>query len=390
MGSVAAAGQQGLQAPLQPIGETQPIPVAPLGTQDAPTQAMPVAAPMGGAQPMAATAVQQPHSRNKGAVIGVCAGLAALVLLGIAYAVINANVFSAKSVASQYLTAIETGDLETANGMADPGVEGNEALVVANEAAQGGRATMANVAIKSVTKQGDNAIAVYSYTLDGERSEGSVQLVKRGHRYGVFDNWQIAASLATTHTVAKPAMVKTLSVNGVDVSASVKEGKTTYSFVAYPGVYDIEAADTDYYTAAGATVTTGDGGDAAITVEATDALEEAIETATADYLDECAKSTDAAPESCPFEAYWYDFYDGSDSYDVRNPAWQIVDYPTLENVDLQTGTFSADGGSAKFVFEYRYTGSDNWQKQSETDSFWFYGTFQVSESGLEVGDPTDW
>ena len=56
-------------------------------------------------------------------------------------------------------------------------------------------------------------------------------------------------------------------------------------------------------------------------------LKEDLSKAVNAKLDECAKSTDYAPEGCPFG---FDLYD-EDYY--RNFAWSISVYPKLSDID---------------------------------------------------------
>ena len=74
-------------------------------------------------------------------------------------------------------------------------------------------------------------------------------------------------------------------------------------------------------------------------------LKEDLSKAVNAKLDECAKSTDYAPEGCPFG---FDLYD-EDYY--RNFAWSISVYPKLSDIDLDYGTFSTRQGKAKCTYE---------------------------------------
>ena len=75
---------------------------------------MPVAAP-GAGQPL------DPKTKKTILISGIVIG--ALIVLGIVYGVLNSTVFSAKSVAQSYLTAIADGKYDKANDIADPQVD---------------------------------------------------------------------------------------------------------------------------------------------------------------------------------------------------------------------------------------------------------------------------
>ena len=89
-----------------------PLPQSPAGTAS-----MPVAAP-GAGQPL------DPKTKKTILIGGIVIG--ALIVLGIVYGVLNSTVFSAKSVAQSYLTAIADGKYGKANGIADPQVGKNQ------------------------------------------------------------------------------------------------------------------------------------------------------------------------------------------------------------------------------------------------------------------------
>ena len=91
----------------------------------------------------------------------------------------------------------------------------------------------------------------------------------------------------------------------------------------------------------------------------------------------CAKSTDYAPEGCPFG---FDLYD-EDYY--RNFAWSISVYPKLSDIDLDYGTFSTRQGKAKCTYEEKNF-DDSWESQDDSTHFTVNGSFSIRDGKLSV------
>ena len=113
-------------------------------------------------------------------------------------------------------------------------------------------------------------------------------------------------------------------------------------------------------------------------------LKEDLSKAVNAKLDECAKSTDYAPEGCPFG---FDLYD-EDYY--RNFAWSISVYPKLSDIDLDYGTFSTRQGKAKCTYEEKNF-DDSWESQDDSTHFTVNGSFSIRDGKLSVtiDDETD-
>ena len=60
--------------------------------------------------------------KTKKTILIGCIVAGALIVLGIVYGVLNSTVFSAKSMAESYVSAIASGDYDKANDIADPQV----------------------------------------------------------------------------------------------------------------------------------------------------------------------------------------------------------------------------------------------------------------------------
>ena len=343
-----------------------PLPQSPAGAAS-----MPVAAP-GAGQPL------DPKTKKTILIGGIVIG--ALIVLGIVYGVLNSTVFSAKSVAQSYLTAIADGKYGKANGIADPQVGKNQLKLLSDAVAKADNATIANPHIDSVKTVEGVAKVNVTYSLNGKNVNDSLTINKDGSKFLLFPNWKISSPLLKTITVSVPNAVESLSVNGVDVTAknAEKSDSGTWTLRVYPGSYKVSIGKSGYVTSGITMVRTNADSDAAdLKIMPTAKLKEDLSKAVNAKLDECAKSTDYAPEGCPFG---FDLYD-EDYY--RNFAWSISVYPKLSDIDLDYGTFSTRQGKAKCTYEEKNF-DDSWESQDDSTHFTVNGSFSIRDGKLSV------
>ena len=306
--------------------------------------------------------------------------IGALIVLGIVYGVLNSTVFSAKSVAQSYLTAIADGKYGKANGIADPQVGKDQLKLLSDTVAKADNATIANPHIDSVKTVEGVAKVNVTYSLNGKNVNDSLTINKDGSKFLLFPNWKISSPLLKTITVSVPNAVESLSVNGVDVTAknAEKSDSSTWTLRVYPGSYKVSIGKSGYVTSGITMVRTNADSDAAdLKIMPTAKLKEDLSKAVNAKLDECAKSTDYAPEGCPFG---FDLYD-EDYY--RNFAWSISVYPKLSDIDLDYGTFSTRQGKAKCTYEEKHF-DDSWESQDDSTHFTVNGSFSIRDGKLSV------
>lgn len=343
-----------------------PLPQSPAGAAS-----MPVAAP-GAGQPL------DPKTKKTILISGIVIG--ALIVLGIVYGVLNSTVFSAKSVAQSYLTAIADGKYGKANGIADPQVGKDQLKLLSDAVAKADNATIANPHIDSVKTVEGVAKVNVTYSLNGKNVNDSLTINKDGSKFLLFPNWKISSPLLKTITVSVPNAVESLSVNGVDVTAknAEKSDSGTWTLRVYPGSYKVSIGKSGYVTSGITMVRTNADSDAAdLKIMPTAKLKEDLSKAVNAKLDECVKSTDYAPEGCPFG---FDLYD-EDYY--RNFAWSISVYPKLSDIDLDYGTFSTRQGKAKCTYEEKNF-DDSWESQDDSTHFTVNGSFSIRDGKLSV------
>ncbi len=319
-----------------------------------------------------------PKTKKTILISGIVIG--ALIVLGIVYGVLNSTVFSAKSVAQSYLTAIADGKYGKANGIADPQVGKDQLKLLSDAVAKADNATIANPHIDSVKTVEGVAKVNVTYSLNGKNVNDSLTINKDGSKFLLFPNWKISSPLLKTITVSVPNAVESLSVNGVDVTAknAEKSDSGTWTLRVYPGSYKVSIGKSGYVTSGITMVRTNADSDAAdLKIMPTAKLKEDLSKAVNAKLDECAKSTDYAPEGCPFG---FDLYD-EDYY--RNFAWSISVYPKLSDIDLDYGTFSTRQGKAKCTYEEKNF-DDSWESQDDSTHFTVNGSFSIRDGKLSV------
>lgn len=356
---------------------------APLPQSPAGTTSMPVAAP-GANQPL------NPKTKKTILISGIVIGV--LIVLGVAYSVLNLTVFSAKSVAQQYLTAISSGDYAKANDIADPQVGKDQLKLLSNDVAKSDNATIANPHIDSVQNAGNVATVEVTYSLNGKNMTDTLTINKSGSKFMIFSNWEISTPLLKTVSVSVPDTVSSLSINGIDVTSknAQKKSGNTWSLRVYPGTYKVKTADSKYITSDTVTIRTNsedyDSTDS-ISIKPTKELKTALSDAVKTQLDECAKSTDYEPEDCPFGLSLY-----GDDDDYRNFAWSIIKYPKISNINLEDGSFSTESGKAKCTYEEKKY-DDSWGSEDTSDTFNTSGSFTIKNDKLKVsldGDNGYW
>ena len=385
------------------VNATQPIPVAP-AQQTTPTQQIPTAtampAPTDQVPPTASATAQMPPvmppaapaapkgkpltaKQKTGIIIGAVV-VGVIAVLGIAYAVLNATVFSPQSVADRYVAALSSGDYEEANNIADPQLDQDQRLLLTNKAAQTENATITNARVTGITDSADGSKLVnVTYTISGEQVNDTFTMTPAGSRFLIFRDWTVTTPLLKEITVSTDAATPGLTINGIEVG---EENAVSGSFGSdlvfrvYPGTYRIAVTETEFITESGdgpVTVSTNGSTYAYTSVEATDALVQAIQDELDAQLQACAASTEGEPEGCPFSMYTF----SEDRY--RNVTWSITESPEVDYIDLGSGEFMTSGGEATATYEYRQY-DDSWEPDDYTDYIYVYGSFTIDGDQVNV------
>ena len=380
------------QPPVAGVGVPAPAapgaPAAP-ATPGAPGTAFATAAPITpGAAPVAAPGATSTTMNEQQKKICIIVGAAAgfLVLFGIVYGVLSSAVFSAKSVANSYVAAISSGDYDKANTIADSHVDTNQRALLTSKASSGENTRITNARISQTSNNVDGTVsAQLTYTLEGKEVTGdSIKMVANGSKFLIFKNWTVAEPLVKTISVYAPSSLGSITVNGVTVTpknAVNNDADETgnYQLKVYPGVYKVGVVKSDYYTAKTVSLSTNSSDSGTLDAQPTDKLTSEIDTAVKSKLDECAASTDAEPQGCPFSYYT------SNSSRYRNFKWTIDGYPKVTSVSLSDSSFNTDEGDVTANYEYRY--SDGWEPEDDSSTFSVYGNFTIKDNKVSVEFP---
>lgn len=369
-------------APMQPVAPAQSAPAAPVAPATSAPQptavpASPAPAPVAPAAPAVERKPLSPKAKKTIMIGGIVA--IAIIALGIIYGVLSSTVFSAKSMAESYVSALASGDYDKVSSIADPQIGKDQRKLLSNSVAKVDSATISNPHVDSVKTSNGTTTAAVSYTLDGTTINENLSLNKSGTRFLIFPNWQITTPLVKSVNVTVPDCVETLTVNKVAVTAkNAEKNGNVWRLRVYPGAYSIAAESTDYISGGSTTFRTGKQNESTVevTVKATSKLESDLEGALNAKLDKCAESTEASPASCPFG---YNVYD-DDEY--RNFAWSISKYPEIKDIDLENGSFTTKSGKAKLTYEWQI--GDEWEPSDTSDTFHANGSFAIKDGKVTI------
>lgn len=361
---------------VQPVAQPQQAPTAPMYQTAVP----PTAAPAGAAPATTALTAKQ---KRAWLIAGIVA--AVLVVLGIAYAVVNSTVFSANAVAKHYISAIENGDFDRANSIANPQLNADQSKLLSNAAAPDANGRITNAQIVQSQGNGNAKTLKVSYTLGGKQSSYDLKMIRKGAKGLIFSDWAIAEPMTTTVSVQYPEAVSSITINGVEVTeknAKQSSDSSMTTFVVYPGTYKASAKQSKYYTVTNGTVIAGGASDASsdFSLEPTDDLLQEISDKVDAKLDECAKSKSSEPAGCPFSAQYVS------SSDSRNFSWSVSEYPNVyvTSGSMQDGDFSVSGGTMKYTYEYK-SYDNSWKPEDSTTSIYSAGgTFHIDGDKVTV------
>ena len=232
---VAAPAAAPTVPPATPVTPTS-VPPTNAGQQTVPPAIPPVA-------PVPAQHKPLTHKQKMGLIIGGIV-VAVIAVLAIAYAVLNATVFSPKTVAEDYVSAIAGGRYNEANQIANPQLDRDKRVLLTDKAAQAENATISNARVVSVTDAANGSkTANITYTIHGATVNDTFIVSPAGTKFLIFPNWTVSTPLTKTISV-NAGPVTDLTINGVDVTKDNAtdvftdyDGSTVMTFTVYPGTY---------------------------------------------------------------------------------------------------------------------------------------------------------
>jgi hypothetical protein len=310
------------------------------------------AMPAGYPQPSQRTPMDPKKKKKIILFSALAAGLVLLLIIGsLVVNVIGGTQYGPEAKVKAYLSAISQGKASEANKLVDPGVKEDAAALLTNDVLKESKALMKNPKVTDVIANGDSAMVMISYSIDGTVYDGTIDLSKDGKQAVFFDNWVIDKPLLSSVYVYAD-QDSSVSVNGVDVDFGKK-----YELVAYPAAYEIDApkgkffeAEAQAFVAATGSKATYDSIDLELTP--TKDLTDEIQTQVNKYMDTCAAETGVNPDNCSLRTNYYLHFSGEPTF-----AYKVVKYPVVTLNEAGTGFEAADGkASAVATGERSYPG----------------------------------
>lgn len=269
---------------------------------------------------------------RRGALVGIVAGGAAIVLLAVAGIVgysVGSTSHSADRPVRAFLDDLTAGRVDDA--LTAAGIKRDKGDVLLTDAAYA-KATgkVTDYRIAATRDDGDTATVTAYLRQDGRDVSSTFTLDKTGTDWGVFPVWSLQApELESVDVDVRGPAGSKLTVGGQSVTTS-KDG--TAELTALPGTYAVALDGGKWFSADAAKATvSGFGGPGAeasspvtMTTKLTPAGEQSAEAAVDAWVDGCIASTDASPKGCSFYAYGED-----PAYTYTNQKWTLETRPTV-------------------------------------------------------------
>ncbi|NEG96763.1 zinc-ribbon domain-containing protein [Bifidobacterium sp. SMB2] len=375
---------------------------------------LPTAVPMPGVRSLAdvadatdatdAAAPTVPQKMSRRTMIILCAIGALIIVLAAVFITLRSTVFSPQGPLNSYVSAIAEGDYEKASKLVDPGVENDARALMVNKAGENESRRIKNVEVSSINQNRVTGKweATVSYSVDGVQKSSQITMESAGKKLLFFDSWKVASPMLTTLKIAVPKTMTNVSVNGVDIDlskaatdksdASEPDDPSSdvdysemveYSVPAYPGVYNVGFADSQYVT--GNEVKINDAAKAAYLVpEATDKLKSEILSQVQKRIDDCTASSALSKDGCSFSN---GSFSSSSSMAYTNIKRTATNTPEIAELDLMSGSFTTTTIQTTITYQERYYSDQPWENDSESDSGTISGTISLSNEKLTVDIP---
>jgi hypothetical protein len=295
------------------------------------------------------------------------AGVIALWIGGVSW--LNATVYSPQALVTDYLEALEGGDVPAASALV--GLDATPAVSpIADH-------KPTDILITGVQNTQDNRVLIRAdYDMAGT-TESSVFTLSREERlWGLFDQWKFSltptASIETTLTGVDRVIISGV---GIPVDGS------TETTVLVPGSYTVEAKtqwlETESYTAVLSDPSSV--WSLELSAQPSSALLDEVNAALDEYLGECAMREVLQPSSCPFGVQVSDRL-----YSL--PEWSIARIPAVSLTptgDESTWDMVALGGQATIEATVQSLFDGSLRPYSEVVSFGLTGDV----TGLDTDSP---
>lgn len=341
-------------------------------------------------QPAAAPSPLSPTARKLliGGSIAVGGAFVLVVGLVIAFNVISGTVYSPDKKVEAYLSALQDGEASTAVELSAPNAPTAQQALLTDAIAGAAEDRISGFEIVDSEEVGEDRREITAeITQDGVTTTRSFLVERSGRTALVFPEWQLQETSYAFLAIEIPDGATSLLVNDQEVPVDAldpQDGMATAAVL--PGDYTVSLPEVSEMIApeASAVHVTMDPDDwyelhAAPQYMLSEAGVAEAQKQVDAKVDECATSTEADPEGCPFGAYAWGIVEGSGS-------WTIDAYPTVALEPSRDGwrlTSFDSPGEATFDFQTQ-SWDDEIEDESDTREFSVEGTVTLAEDGTLV------
>lgn len=314
---------------------------------------------------------------------GIFIGLGVLglvIVASVAGAVLRSTLFSPQAQAMAFMSALEQGRAQEAA----KALGAESSPLFSDDIYKAATNRPSKASVSSSTVAGNTATVTVSYTRDGETVSADLTLSRTGTDWLIADHWVIvdgAPGMGSLEiTWPSTAGPRSFAVNGVDLPAAPSDANGSVRYEAFPGTYTVVAKADANFKVETQTWDTDSNDSVGFSADPTDALKNSLISAVRTRIAECAKSTDAVPDNCPFSvaSSWSESSYSKVSYRIGTIPDLTVSPPDYG------GGWKVSSDTYGVVYKsYTYTGfMDSYPTKNES------GTYYVSaQVTIENGTP---
>lgn len=264
--------------------------------------------------------------------------VATLALATLAWAGINAELYSASGFVKQYLSSLSRQDATSALSMpgVTDGLPQDAPTALLRSSALG---ELRDVTVTGTHNSGENTIVSATFVVGGKAGSADFVLKLNGRTFGIFESWAFAERPLSNIvvTVAHGVQFQVGTSGVIDLRTTGAQSVTDWggkqSFLVFAPQAYVFSLDTATLAAAPTQATAlapGQNASVTVDVQATPAFSDQVQQELNTYLDECVTQHVLQPTGCPFG------YQTGNRI-VGEPTWSMVDYPM---VNVTPGTSS--------------------------------------------------
>lgn len=334
-----------------------------------------------------------------------------VAILGLAYYLIQQNLYSPEATVKRYVTALENGNFTEANSLIDwtsSNIPEGTRVLMTNSV---GKNTKNRIANSTITDVSYNSKRV-SYKINGAPGSFTVELAPPKSQWLVFNSYKLKYPTVSTLPIDVLNYVKAIKINGtlVDLNKYEKSSKkdgaygytdnngysnfTRYNIPVYPGTYSVDIVLSTSLLKAGHTkdVDVSEPGKEPepvfIEVKSTKQLKQSINDAIKKEVDRCIASTNpTVPKNCNFaiklseERYGFLSVNKYNYADIKRT---VEGYPKVTSVDPNYNSFTTNLSTVKVKYRSKFDDSNDWRDDSRENRFSLGGNYKIKDDKVVI------